>query len=148
MSRPSTTRAVLTASVLVAGGVLAWEFVPLRVAVWSGSYDLSVRFECPGGVPASVACSPFVRRADAESVIAAEDSRSPEWDSVSSPFDGRPITVRIPVGGRDSPFGRQLERWQPKYLAVVATLADDRQVGKVLEIPDPRVSKVVVVAVP
>jgi hypothetical protein len=33
-------------------------------------------------------------------------------------------------------------------LAVVATLADDRQVAKVLEIPDGRVSKEIVVAVP
>ncbi|MBX7102568.1 MAG: hypothetical protein K1X57_00700 [Gemmataceae bacterium] len=143
-------RRVLIAGVAVLGlGVLAWEFIPVLVIIWDGGFDLTVRIECPEGRPLAVTCEAFGRREYAEEAVAhllPPESRS--WSTVVDPFDGQPITVQVAVSGRDSPFGRELRRSQFPFLAVIAVLPDGRRVGKVVDIPDGRVSREVSVALP
>ena len=145
MKLPSTFRAgrILAAVVLCAG--LAWYLLP--EARWSGGYSLTVRFQSADARPQSVACSPFHRREDAEKAIATESLGSPEWDIVTDPFDGRPINLDISVTGRTW-LGQERERVQPHYLAVVAMMPENRRVGRIVEIPDGRVSKQLTVFLP
>lgn len=142
-------RALIAVVVVLALGVLAWEFVPVQVRVWDGSFDLTVRVECPEGRPRSVTCEAFGRCEYADEAVAhllPPESRM--WSTVADPFDGQPIAVRVAVSGRESPFGRELRRSQFRFLAVIAVLPGGRQVGKVVDIPDGRVSREVSVALP
>ena len=135
----------------LAAAVLAWEFVPIQVMVWDGGYQLTVRVERPEGRPRSVSVEAHGQRKDAdyavEHLLPPESLSSPRC-AVADPFDGRPLTVWVPTSGRVSPFGRELQRMQFPYLAVVATLPDGRRVGKVVAIPDGRVSQEVTVTLP
>ena len=142
-------RALIAVVAVLALGVLAWEFVPIQVLIWDGSFDLIVRVECPEGRPRAVTCEAFDRREFAnEAVTHLLPSESRSWSAVADPFDGRPITVHVAVSGRESPFGRELRRSQFRYLAVIAVMPDGRRVGKVVDIPDGQVSREVSVALP
>ena len=132
---------------VLALGVLAWEFVPVQVLIWDGSFNLIVRVECPEGRPRAVTCEAFGRREYADEAV-AHLLPLESWSAVADPFDGQPITVRVAVSGRESPFGRELLRSQFRFLAVIAVLPDGRRVGKVVDIPDGRVSREVSVALP
>jgi hypothetical protein len=142
-------RALIIIIAVPVAGVLAWEFIPAQVLVWDGSFDLTVRVESAGDRPRSVTCEAFGRREYAEAAVA--DGLPPEsrkWSTSADPFDGQPLTVRVAVNGRESPFGRELRRSQFRYLAVVAVLPDGQRVGKLAEIPDGRVSREVSVTLP
>jgi hypothetical protein len=145
MTKSPEAITAITAGILVAGALLAWEFLPVQVGVSSGSYDLAVRIECSSGKPKSVACSPFFSRESAEGVVAYEDPESPEWHSVAAPFMGGVMTVSIPNGSRHSPMGRLVSYSQARYLGVVASLEDGRKVGCVVEIPNRGASNEIVV---
>jgi hypothetical protein len=140
---------LIIALVIVAGG-LAWEFVPLQVAVWDGGFDLAVNVSSTAGTLAAVRCEACSRREEAE--FALEHPLSPEshswWSAVSDPFDGKTIMVRVPLSGKDSPCGRELSRFQFRYLAVMGQLQNGRHFGKLVEIPDSRVSREVSVSLP
>jgi hypothetical protein len=140
----------LTAIVAIfAVGVLAWEFVPIQVTVWDGDFALTVRIESPDGQPKAVSCKAFSSREGAEEAIAyLPPPKSPMWSAIAAPYDGQPIKVRVEISGRESPFGRELRPFQCRFLAVTAVLADGRQVGKVVEIPDRHVSREVSVSFP
>lgn len=140
-------RALIAVVAVLALGVLAWEFVPVQVLIWDGSFDLTVRVVCPEGRPRAVTYEAFGRREYADEAVA--HLLPPEsWSAVSDPFDDQPITVRVAVSGRKSPFGRKLRRSQFRFLAVIAVLPDGQRVGKVVDIPDGRVSREVSVALP
>lgn len=142
------TVAVLAA---VAAGVLAWEFVPLSVMAHDGGFDLTVRIESQAGQLKLVGCEILGTREDADETVAFALLPSPEsrsWSTVCEPFDGRPFTVGVAVSWQESPFGRVFKRSQMRFLAVIAVLADDHLVGKVVEIPDGRVSREVTVELP
>ncbi len=142
-------RALIAVVATLAVGVLAWEFIPVQVLIWDGSFDLTVRVECPAGQPRSVSCEAFGRREYADE--AAAQLLPPEsrmWSTTAEPFDGQALSVRVAVSGRESPFGRELRRSQFRHLAVIAVLADGRRVGKVVDIPDGQVSREVSVTLP
>jgi hypothetical protein len=142
-------RALVATVTVLAAGVLAWEFVPLAVTIWDGGFDLTVRIESPAGRPRSVTCESFGRREYADEAVALlRPPQSRSWSAVADPFDGRPLTVPVAVSGRDSPLGRKLRRFQFRFLAVIAVLPDGSQVGKVVEIPDGRASREVLVILP
>lgn len=145
MKLPSTIRAgrILAGVVLCAG--LAWYLLP--ETRWSGGYSLTVHLQSADARPQSVACSPFHRREDAEKAISAESLGSPEWDVVADPFDGRPISLDVPVAGQ-AWLGQERGRVQPQYLAVVAMMPENRRVGRIVEIPDGRVTKELTVSLP
>ena len=139
-------RTLLILAAVIVAGFLAWEFVPIYVARCSGSFDLTVRVE---GRPRSVSCEAFGGQRSAEealTVLMPPESRM--WSAVADPFDGRPLTVGVPVSWRESPLGRQYWRTQFRYLVVIATMPDGERVGKLVDIPDGRESREVTVSFP
>jgi hypothetical protein len=142
-------RALFATVAILAAGVLAWEFIPLAVTIHDGGFDLTVHIESLGGQPQSVSCETFGRREYAdEAVTRLLPPQSRSWSAVADPFDGRPLTVGVAVGERESPFGRVLQRFQFRFMAVIAVMPDGSRIGKVVEIPDGRVSREVTVELP
>jgi len=142
-------RAVLTIAVVVVAGALAWEFVPLQVTIWDGGFDLTVNVSSTAGPLRSVSCQAFGRREEADEVL--KYLLPPEtrlWSAVADPFAGEPLTVFVPLSGRESPSGRELRRFQFRHLVVIGELRDGRRTGKRVEIPDGRVSREVSVLLP
>jgi hypothetical protein len=133
----------------VAPLVLAGGGHALPVALWDGRFDLTVRVSSDPGPPQSVACEAFPSRQYAE--YALEHLHPPEtqsWKVTADPFAGEPLVVSVPVSGRDSLLGWELSRFQFRHLVVVAVLPDGRRVGKLVDIPDGRVSREVSVSFP
>jgi hypothetical protein len=142
-------RWVLMIAILVAASLLAWEFVPLQVTIWDGGYELAVHVSATAGPLRSVSCEAFSRAEDAQHAL--EYTLPPEtstWSATADPFTGEVLKVRVPVSGRDSPCGRELRRFQFRYLLVIGHLQNGRRVGKVVEIPDGRVSREITVVLP
>jgi len=136
-------------AVVVVAGVLTWEFVPIQVMVWDGHFDLTVHVRSPSGQPSRVSCEAFGHREYAEEAVARLSPLDSQLRSaMGGSFVGNQFTVRVPVSGRRSPFGRELRRMQFQALAVIAEFPDGRRVGKVVDIPDGRVSHEVTVAFP
>lgn len=133
----------------LAAAILAWEFVPIQVKRWDGGFDVTVRIQCPEGRPRSVSVEAHTHRKYAEEAVEHLLPPEPGLRSVvADPFDGQPLIVRVPAGWEESPFGRELRRWQFQSLAVIAVLPDGRRVGKVVDLPDVRVSRRVAVTLP
>ncbi len=127
---------VAAALMLVVGGLL-WVYTSATYIIWDGGFDLTVRVSRTPEPPRSVSCEVFSQRQDAE--FALEHLLPPEsrmWSAIADPFAGEPLTVYVPVGGRESMSRRQLRRFQFRYLVVIATLPDGRRVGKMVDIPD------------
>lgn len=146
--RAQMRRILIIVVAILAVGVLAWEFIPIQELRWNGTFKLTVRVDCPEGRPRSVSCEAFGHREYADNAASLLPYEPNVWFVVSDPFDGQPITVRVPIGGRESPFGRELNRHQYQFLAVIAVLPDGRRVGKVVEIPVRRVCREVSVTLP
>ena len=142
-------RTLVTTATILAAGFLAWEFVPLQKKICDGSFDLTVHVECQAGQPLTVSCETFGRQEHAEEALSV--LLPPEigmWSTLSDPFDGQPLTVRVAVSSRESPLGRIFRRSQFRYLVVIAVLPDGRRVGKMLDIPEYRVLQDVSVSLP
>jgi hypothetical protein len=135
--------------VVVAAGALTWEFIPFYVIVWDGGFDLTVNVSSTAGPLHSVSCQAFGRREEADEAL--ENLRPPEtrlWSAAADPFTGEPLTVFVPPSGRESPCGREPRRSQFRHLVVLGELRDGRRTGKLVEIPDGRVSREVSVRLP
>lgn len=135
--------------ILVVAAALAWEFVPLQVTIWDGAFDLTVNASSTAGPLRSVRCKACMRREEAEFTL--EHPSNPEsigGSILREPFDGNPISVIVPLSGRSSPSGRELRRTQYQFLVVVGNLQDGRQIAKLVEIPDCRLSREVSVSLP
>ncbi len=142
-------RKLLAVVVLFTLGGLAWEYVPIQVQRWDSSFELSVAVLFSNDQPRSVSCEAFPRYEQAdEAIVHLLPPVSRMWSTIADPFEGRLIPVQVAVSGRTSPFGRELRRSQHRYLAVIATMPDGRRLGKVVEIPDSRVTREVSVAIP
>ena len=142
-------RPLVVAALLLFAGALLWVFTSATYIIWDGGFDLAVRVSCHPGPPRSVSCEACARRQDAEQVL--EHLQPPEAGSRSAtanPFVGEPLIIKVPVSGRDAMSGRQLSRFQFGWLVVIAVLPDGRRVGKLVEIPDGRVSREVSVIFP
>lgn len=142
-------RAFLIIAALVIAGALVWEFGPIPVTIWDGGFDLTVHVTSLAGPLRSVSCQAFGRREQTEQVL--QYLLPPETrlsSATADPFVGEPLTVFVRVSGRDSPSGRQLQRSQFSYLVVIGQWQDGRRVGKLVEIPDGRVSREVRVVLP
>jgi hypothetical protein len=138
-------RLIAIISAIVIAGLLAWEFVPLQVARWDGGYDLTVLVASPPGTLRAVSCEAFSKR---EGALQSMESPEVSWSAVAQPFSGEPLTVHVPMSGRASPCGRELKRSQFGYLLVIGDLPDGQRVGKVVKIPDGRVSRTTRVQLP
>src|SRR5689334_19463052 len=116
-----------------------------------GGFELTVRVSSTPTPPRAVSCQTFNNRSVAEFVV--ENLLRPEpgagrWATVADPFAGEPLTVLVPVSTKSWMGGLRWRRMQFEYLVVIAVLPDGRQVGKVVDIPDGRVSREVSVEVP
>jgi hypothetical protein len=142
-------RALLITAVLLGAGALACEFIPLGYSIWDGDFDLRVNVSSTAGSLRAVTCQACSHSEEAEYIL--DHLLPPEtdlWSTVADPFDGQPLTVRVPVSGRTSPCGRELDRSQFRYLVVIGQLKDGRRMGKLVDIPDCRVSREVTVSLP
>jgi hypothetical protein len=139
---------LILVSLLVAVPI-TWEFVPLQYSVWDGAVDLTVNVSTAAGLLRSVRCTACIQREDSE--WALQHPSHPEAQHPSTtidPFDGKPISVIVPVSGRESPCGRELSYRQWKYLLVVGRLQDGRELVKLVELPDCRHTRKINVSLP
>ena len=129
---------------------LLWEFVPIMVDMSVGHFALSVTVDGPAAESIrSVQCIPCTTRAEAEYIVAHWPYRELSTAGTTiDPFDGVPIEVVVTVTGRSSPMGRELARFQAKYLAVLVPLETGERLEKIVDIPDGRTSRSVTVVFP
>lgn len=132
-------------SVLIAlllAALLAWEFVPIQVMRWSGGYDLAITVKNAGAEPIiAVSCQAFGWAEHAEETMRHLRLLESNWSASAKPFQGKPLILAMPTGGRVSPMGRELSRFQPRHLVVIAEFGNGKRVGKLVEIPDVEVSR-------
>ncbi len=126
--------------------------LPLNCApytLWDGGFDLTVNVSASAGSLRSVTCQVCGHRNEAEFIL---EHLLPETYSSRTytvdPFIGQPLTVYVPLSGRDSAFGRELQRFQFRYLVVIGQFEDGSKRGKLAEIPDCRVSRELSVMLP
>jgi hypothetical protein len=143
-------RKLVFIALLLVPGTAVWAYTSTTYIIWDGEFDLTVHVSSDyPGPPRSVTCQALGFREDAEHVL--EHLLPPEtrlWSTTADPFAGEPLTVHVPQSGRDSTSGRELRRFQFRYLVVIAELPDGRRVGKLVDIPDCRMSREVSVALP
>ena len=139
---------IFVAILLVAGGLLlAASRGPY--ALWDGRFPLTVHLLSSSGCVQSVVCEPALNLRYAEDCLeelSTPESRSPS--ATLTPYDGKPLEVWVPVSGKTSWTGRELERTLFRYLAVIVVLKNGERLGKVVEIPDGRRSRQINVAIP
>jgi hypothetical protein len=142
-------RKLLVVGLLLVAGALLWVYTSARWIIWDGGFDLTVRVSSHPGPPRAVSCQAFALREQAEFVL--EHLLPPEtrlWSAVADPFADEPLSVYVRVSGWASMSGRELRRFQFRYLVVIAVLPDGRRVGKLVDIPDGRVCREVTVELP
>jgi hypothetical protein len=142
------TASVIIGSLAVALA-LAWEFVPIQVTIWDGGYDLTINVTSEAGPLHSVCCKACGQHEAADWVL--EDPLHAEAQAAvfADPFDGKPLSLYLPLSGRTSPLGRELRLSQQcRYLVVIGRLQDGRQLAKIVDIPDSRRSREVSVSLP
>ena len=145
----SMMRQIVIGIVLLLSGAMAWVYTSMPHIIGDGSYDLTVHVSSNLGPPSAVSCEAFSRREHAE--FALNDflpSETKQHSATADPYNGQPLTVSIPVSDRTSMSGRELQRFQFRYLVVLAQMPDGRRVGKLLEIPDAGVAREVSVVLP
>jgi hypothetical protein len=135
---------VITALVILITAV-AIEFTAMTI--WDGSFDLTVKVTSSDGPIEAVWCQ-AENRESAEFALKDLKLEPSRWSAAADPFRGQPLTVPVPISGRDSPLGRELGRTQFRDLVVIAQVRDGRRLGKLVEIPDCRVSREVSVQFP
>jgi hypothetical protein len=142
-------RALLAGVGIVLGGFLLWEFGPLQMVRWVGRIDLVVHIDAPEGVLRAVSCQAYGSRSEVDAPI--DLGFCPEtspWSASARPFQGKALTVPIPVSGTASPLGRELSWYQHRYLVVIGDRPDGSRRAKLVEIPDGRIAREVTVAFP
>ncbi|WP_439624709.1 hypothetical protein [Gemmata sp.] len=126
-----------------------WAYTSVTYVVWDGGYDLTVRVSSKAGAPSAVSCQTHGVRRDAEYALEHHlPAVMKQWSATADPFVGEPLTVFVPVSGRNALSGRELSRSQFCWLVVTAVLPDGRRTGTLVEIPDGRVSREVRVELP
>ncbi len=145
--------AMRTASVVVGSlalaFALAWEFAPLQVTIWDGGYDLTVNVTSEVGPLRSVSFKACGQREVADWILENPLHAEAQASVVADPFDGKPLSLSLPLSGRTSPLGRELRLSQQcRYLVVIGRLQDGRRLAKIVDIPDSRESREVSVSLP
>lgn len=141
-------RKLIVIVVLMIAGVLLWVYTSMQYTIWDGGFELTIHVSSDPGPPRSVSCQAFGSRQDAEYVLTRLIHPERLWSIVADPFNGEALILNVPLSGHDSMSGRELVRFQFRYLVVIAVLPDGRRVGKLVEIPDCRVSREVSVVLP
>src|SRR5262245_40391156 len=110
-------RKLVAIALLLVAGAAVWVYTSTTYIIWDGGFDLTVRVSSDPGPPRSVTCQAFGCREDAECML--EHLLPPEtrlWSATAAPFTGKPLTVHVPLSGRNSMSGRELSRFQFRWL--------------------------------
>lgn len=147
-----TRRAVLIGLVLGAAAFLAVECAPGNYYDWDGGYHLTVHVETASPPPTWVVLYPVGQRDVAERWCSEAPGPSHfepgTATTVRPPAGVTQVGVRIQTGGRETALlGRELARYQERYLLVAAEWPDGRRSCRVVDIPDGRESREVRVPV-
>ena len=106
-----------------------------------GEFKLLVHVSSKEGSLRAVSCE-IVPSGDCEyAEILVRELIVSRHSKIEDPFRGEPIGVYVPVSARASMSGRKLSRHQFSHLVVIGTFDDGSRVGKIVEIPDGRVSR-------
>ena len=105
-------------------------------AVCDGICTYSVHVDSTSRAPIQrVTCEAFGHASDAahslELLLAPE---TPLWSAQADPFIGQALSVSLPFTFRTS-RGRVIDDFQYRSLLVIVRFGDDRQMGKVVEMP-------------
>src|SRR5262249_26194705 len=93
--------------------LLALEVLPVSGLIRAGLFDWPVNVSSTAGPLCSVSCQACGDRDLAEHVLKSRRPfESDLWAVIADPFEGEPLTVKVPVSGRTSPFGREVSRYQ------------------------------------
>ena len=122
-----------------------------QVAVWDGHFPLSIQIENKQDLSIrTVRCEAFGHLIEAQCVVDQTIARQPcDVEMEEMPYTGNALEIHVPCFGKDlASLPIHISRGQAEYLAVVAELNDGRRLGKVVGIPDGRVSHSLTVEVP
>ncbi len=107
---------------------------------------MTINVSSDAGSLHAVYCQPFRHREDAENYL--KEPWPPENpNSVADPFDGKPLKAYMPIHGREM-FGIEYGIRKNQYLVLFGQFKNGQKVGKVVEIPDHRMSREGSVTVP
>ena len=129
--------------------VLAWWATCSQLIIADGGFDLTVTVSSKSGPLRSVRCTAAGDRATAEFYVrhpGGFDTSGPGAEA--DPYDGRPLTIHVPISVRYSAVGLVVARSQFRGLAVVGMTADGQRVAVTADIPDSRVARDVTVILP
>jgi hypothetical protein len=125
------------------------------IEIWDGSYHLTIEVTAAAERPKWVWCHQTSDREHAERNLAvmlhAERKNFESWldSDTADPFNGQALTLNVWISGRDSPiFGSSEETQYRQFMVIIAEMQNGTRVGKIVEIPDHKVSKRVSVSIP
>ena len=102
-------RKLLVVALLLSAGAVLWVYTSTTYIIWDGGFNLTVRVLSNPGPPRSVSCQVFGHKQEAEYVL--EHMPLEAWpgseSATADPFSGEPLTLIVPVSGRESMSGRQ-----------------------------------------
>jgi hypothetical protein len=137
------------AVIAIVAGLVLWPLSCGPITVWDGGFDLTVNVSVSAGTLRSVSCQVCGQKKEAEFILEhLVPPNFPPRSCIADPFIGQTMIVDVPLSGRDSAFGRELQRTQFRYLVVIGQFDDGSTRGKLAEIPDCRISREVTVTLP
>ncbi|MBS0263837.1 MAG: hypothetical protein JSS02_18005 [Planctomycetes bacterium] len=142
-------RKLIILAFLSVGCGLLWIYTSTPYVIWDGGFNLIVHVSSDEGPLSAVSCEAESSRKYAE--LKFQHLLPPErggWSATAKPFTGKPVKIFIPVSGTESMSGRALTRTQFELLVVIGEFQDGRRVGKLVEIPDGRVSHELQISLP
>jgi hypothetical protein len=116
---------------------------------WVGGYDLTIHVSSESGPLRVVQCTAYSKLdpVEAEYIVATwPESQRTIHTVKADPFLGQALKLCVQMDGRTSPFGRDLGQSQFRQLLVIGQLWDGRIVSNVVDIPDPRTSREIRIA--
>jgi hypothetical protein len=117
----------------------------LSCRLWGGRFELTVKVTGDTGSLQSVRCETYGNQESAEKAV--KNPSLQDWSAKEEPFIGQPLTIRVPMGGREYLLWES--SWsQYRYLAIVGEMKDGKRISKVVEIPDGRISREITIAIP
>jgi hypothetical protein len=126
--------------------LLALAYDWAREVRWSGGYPVHVKIERSGPRPVSSVSAAVLFRGEWELAKGDVSRIDSGWQAV--PASGKPFTVQVKCGGKDSGLGRQISYVRQEVMVLRVAHADGGEELVVAELPDSRSSRELVVRIP
>lgn len=131
---------------LAAGAWWFWDFVP--ATGWVGGFTLKLQLVSDSPIR-SVRYKLFSSKREADLVLCTmQPCDLAGTKEISGPSAAAPIEVRIITSGTYASSGRDIARCQDEGLLLMVTFDDGNAVNRVVEIPDGRVTRELLVTLP